>query len=69
MPTPWGPVSDLLNAAEQLQRDRTSLIIAHRLSTILSSDKIVVMDAGQVVETGSHEELLQHGGLYSRLFK
>jgi ATP-binding cassette subfamily B protein len=56
-------------ALEQLLRGRTSLIIAHRLSTILSSDKIVVMDAGQVVEIGSHEALLERRGLYAKLFE
>jgi len=56
-------------ALEKLLRGRTSLIIAHRLSTILSSDKIVVMAAGRVVETGSHRELLERGGLYAELFE
>jgi ATP-binding cassette subfamily B protein len=56
-------------ALEKLLRGRTSLIIAHRLSTILSSDLIVVMDEGRVVETGSHEELLEHRGLYAGLFE
>ncbi len=56
-------------ALEKLLRGRTSLIIAHRLSTILSSDKIVVMDAGRVVEMGSHRELVERRGLYARLFE
>jgi len=56
-------------ALEKLLRHRTSLIIAHRLSTILGADKIVVLDRGQVVEVGRHEELLEHGGLYAQLFK
>jgi ATP-binding cassette subfamily B protein len=56
-------------ALETLLRNRTSLIIAHRLSTILSSDKIVVMNAGRVVEIGSHTELLQREGLYAALFE
>ena len=55
-------------ALEKLLRGRTSLIIAHRLSTILSSDKIIILDAGRIVEQGSHAELLAHGGLYARLF-
>ncbi|HWF01855.1 MAG TPA: ABC transporter transmembrane domain-containing protein [Caulobacteraceae bacterium] len=46
---------------------RTSLVIAHRLSTVLSADRIVVMQAGRVVESGTHSELLRHGGLYKRL--
>ncbi len=55
-------------ALEQLLQGRTSLIIAHRLSTILTSDRIVVLDAGRVVQAGRHDELLAQGGLYSTLF-
>jgi ATP-binding cassette subfamily B protein len=57
------------SALEKLLPGRTSLIIAHRLSTILSSDRIVVMDEGRVVDQGSHEELLARGGLYAELFE
>lgn len=56
-------------ALEKLLEGRTSLIIAHRLSTILSSDRIVVMNEGQVVEQGTHQELLEKRGLYSVLFE
>jgi ATP-binding cassette, subfamily B, bacterial MsbA len=54
-------------ALEQLSAGRTTLVIAHRLSTIRTADKIVVMDQGQVVEQGSHEELLALGGTYASL--
>jgi subfamily B ATP-binding cassette protein MsbA len=56
-------------AITRLMQNRTSIIIAHRLSTIRHADKIVVMDRGQIVETGTHEQLLQFGGIYSRLIK
>lgn len=55
-------------ALETLLAGRTSLIIAHRLSTILSSDRIVVLEAGAVAESGTHAELLARNGLYAGLF-
>jgi subfamily B ATP-binding cassette protein MsbA len=55
-------------ALANLMRGRTTLVIAHRLSTIQRADKIVVLDAGKVVEEGTHETLLAAGGLYRRLY-
>ena len=55
-------------AIDELSRDRTTLVIAHRLSTIQKADKIAVLHEGQVVEIGSHEELLNKGGYYTRLY-
>ena len=54
-------------ALERLMQGRTSLVIAHRLATVLKADRIVVLDEGQVVEQGRHEDLLGRGGLYARL--
>lgn len=57
----------LQRAMSALRHDRTSFVIAHRLSTIRDADTIVVMEAGRIVEQGTHEQLIQAGGLYSRL--
>ncbi len=54
---------------EHLMNGRTTLVIAHRLSTVQRADRIVVLDAGQVVEQGRHEELLQLNGLYASLYR
>jgi ATP-binding cassette subfamily B protein len=56
-------------ALERVMRGRTSVVIAHRLSTILSADVILVMDRGQLVEHGSHAELLARDGLYAQLYR
>lgn len=56
-------------ALERLMESRTSIIIAHRLSTLRNTDKIIVIDNGEIVEEGTHEELLRAGGLYSRLWR
>ncbi len=65
--------SDSEHAIQQelnrLSRDRTTLIIAHRLSTIVHADDILVMDRGQVVERGTHAQLLRRKGLYARLWQ
>ena len=55
-------------AIERLMQDRTVLVIAHRLATVRDADEIVVLDAGRVVQQGSHEELLRAAGLYRRLY-
>jgi ATP-binding cassette subfamily B protein len=56
-------------ALEPLLEGRTSLVIAHRLSTILAADKILVLHEGQLVEEGTHAELLAEGGLYAHLYE
>jgi ATP-binding cassette subfamily B multidrug efflux pump len=52
-----------------LRSDRTSFVIAHRLSTIRDADLILVMEEGSIVEQGSHEQLLEAGGAYARLYE
>jgi ATP-binding cassette subfamily B protein/subfamily B ATP-binding cassette protein MsbA len=59
----------LLEALERLMKGRTTFIIAHRLSTIRNADRIVVLDEGQVVEMGTHGDLLARGGRYARLHR
>ncbi len=57
------------DALDKLSRGRTTLVIAHRLSTVRNADKIIVMDAGRVVEEGTHASLLAAGGAYARLYQ
>ena len=56
-------------ALNRVMADRTSIVIAHRLSTILAADQILVIDRGQVLEKGTHAELLSINGLYAQLYK
>lgn len=56
-------------ATDELMRQRTTIIIAHRLSTVENADQVVVMDNGEVVEIGTHQKLLDKGGLYAALYR
>jgi len=56
------------DALEHLMRDRTVLVVAHRLSTVQHADRIVVLERGRVVASGTHRELLDQHGLYRRLY-
>ena len=55
-------------AIEVLMKGRTSIVIAHRLSTIQGADKIIVLDKGEIKEVGNHQELLEKGGFYAKLY-
>ncbi|MBT8214039.1 MAG: ATP-binding cassette domain-containing protein, partial [Acidimicrobiia bacterium] len=56
-------------ALERVMEGRTSLVIAHRLSTILAADRILVVEGGRLVDTGTHQELVARGGLYADLYE
>src|SRR4030095_13121845 len=58
-----------LQALDRLKAGRTTFIIAHRLSTVRRANRIVVLERGRVVETGTHSQLLQTGGVYARLYR
>jgi ATP-binding cassette subfamily B protein len=59
---------EIQDALDQVSKDRTTVVIAHRLSTIVNADNILVLDAGRLVEQGTHAELLAKGGLYASLW-
>jgi len=61
-------VVDDLDALERVSRGRTTIVIAHRLSTVVNADEILVLDKGVIAERGSHQELLERGGIYAALW-
>jgi ATP-binding cassette subfamily B protein len=61
--------STIFEHFRSLTQDKIAILISHRFSTVRHADLIVVMDQGQIVERGGHEELVRRGGLYARLFE
>ena len=57
------------DAFSSMMKNKTSFIVAHRLSTIVNADLILVMKDGNIIETGTHEELMKKGGFYKELFE
>ncbi len=60
---------EIQRALARLLEGRTALVIAHRLATIRGADRIIVLQDGAIIETGSHPQLMNSGGLYSRLYR
>ncbi|MEQ7800413.1 ABC transporter ATP-binding protein [Pedobacter sp. ASV1-7] len=60
---------EILNNLSRIMKNRTSILIAHRISTIKNADKIIVLDAGQIIEQGTHTQLLALGGAYSEIYQ
>ncbi len=60
---------EILSRLRGVMRERTSIIVSHRISTVRDADQILVLDEGQIVERGTHDELIRHGGLYAALHK
>ena len=60
--------NQLQEALNKLMMNRTTLVIAHRLSTVEKADRIIVLDAGRIVESGSHQQLLDRDGQYAALY-
>ena len=57
------------DALAEVMKDRTTLVIAHRLSTIENADQVIVFDHGRVIESGTHQELLEKDQVYARLYQ
>jgi len=61
--------AEILRRLRGVMRDRTSIIVAHRISTVKDADEIIVLDEGRIAERGSHRALLEHDGLYAKMYR
>jgi ATP-binding cassette subfamily B protein len=63
-----GTEQEIQSALRKVSRDRTTLVIAHRLSTVVEADEIIVLDHGRIAERGTHQSLLERGGIYAGMW-
>ncbi len=61
--------AEILRRLRGVMRERTSIVVAHRISTVKDADEILVLDEGRIAERGTHQELLEHGGLYAQMYR
>ena len=61
--------AEILRRLRGVMRERTSIVVAHRISTVKDADEILVLDEGRIAERGSHRALLEHNGLYARMYR
>ena len=58
-----------MHSLKKLRKDKTNIVIAHRISAVMHADKIIVIDGGKIAEEGTHDELVEKGGIYYDIYK